>query len=686
MTAAKSFSPTSIAAGQTSTLTITITNKPPPGNPGNLSFTDTYPAGLVNAAAPAVTNTCGGTATAAANGNTLTLSGATTLSGNTSCTITVNVTSNTPATYSNSVTVASVSSGSSTASATLTVTPAAAVGSFNAFETGTAAGAISGQIYTKLAGVAFSLDVAAVSGGAQSAGFTGAVTVDLLGNSVTGIALDAQNCPISYTVVQTISPNPTITGGRSTVNFAAVPTAWQDVRVRIRYPAVSPTVTSCSTDNFSIRPQAFSVTSINATNMNNTGTPTLAAGVAVLNLTATAVAGYNGTPQVDNTQVIGSPVAGAIGGAFAAAPVTSGVAVGNTFSYSETGNFGLNANAVFDSGFTSVDQPNDCVTGFSNTQSAGKYGCSIGSNAIPLTIGASGFGRFIPDHFETVVSQVAGVPMNCIAGLSCPALFNGMVYSGQAYTANVHAKNAAGAVTQNYDNTAGYSRQVTLNAAVSAGGSLSAAGTISSGATVTAGAFKNGSTILGTPALPAFTFTVKPSSPANIYLRATDTDGVTSLLPAPNSANSVEGGVAVVSGRLNISNAYGSELLALPVNVAAQYWNGSAWVTSGTDSVTTLNASLVSSSNWTNFTPGNWQKLFAASTWGTGATSVIPATAVFTLANGVGSFTLTAPGAGNTGSVDITPNAPAYLLPGNTARAAFGVYKGNPNFIYQREN
>lgn len=614
ITTTKSFSPATVAAGQNSTLTITIVNAPPPGNPGNLSFTDTYPAGLVNAATPAVTNTCGGTVTAAPNANTLSLSGATTLSGNASCTITVSVTSSTPNTYTNSVTVSSTNSGTSAAIGILLVTPSAAVGSFNAFETSTAAGATSGQIYTKLAGVAFSLDVVAVSGGAQSSGFTAAVTVDLLGNSVTGIALDAQNCPTSYTVLQTVSPNPTITGGRSTVSFAAVATAWQDVRVRVRYPTSSPTVTSCSTDNFSIRPAAFSVTSTNANNVSKTGTPAIAAG-AGFNLTATAITGYNGTPQIDNTQIIGSPVAGAIGGTFTAAPVATGVATGNAFSYSEAGNFGLNANAVFDSGFTSVDQPNDCAAGFSNTLSAGKYGCGIGSTAVPLTIGASGFGRFIPDHFETVVSQVAGVPMNCPSGLSCPALFNGMVYSGQAYTANVNAKNAAGTVTQNYDSTAGYSRQVTLSAASSVGGGISAAGTISSGATVAAGAFRNGTTTLGTPASPAFTLSAAPASPANIYLRATDTDGVTSLLPAPNSANSVEGGVTVASGRLNVSNAYGSELLALPVYVTAQYWNGTAWVTSSTDSATALNASLVSASNWTNFTPGNWQKLFPASTW-----------------------------------------------------------------------
>src|SRR5262249_27051935 len=94
--------------------------------------------------------------------------------------------------------------------------------SFNAFETSTAPSAITGVIQTKVAGVAFSLDVVAIAGGAQISGFNDQVIVDLLGNTVTGIGLDANNCPTSFTVVQTVSPNPTITAGRSTVAFTAV--------------------------------------------------------------------------------------------------------------------------------------------------------------------------------------------------------------------------------------------------------------------------------------------------------------------------------------------------------------------------------------------------------------------------------------------------------------------------------
>jgi hypothetical protein len=37
------------------------------------------------------------------------------------------------------------------------------------------------------------------------------------------------------------------------------------------------------------------------------------------------------------------------------------------------------------------------------------------------------------------------------------------------------------------------------------------------------------------------------------------------------------------------------------------------------------------------------------------------------------------------GAADVSLNAPAWL-PSNAARATFGVYKGNNEFIYLREN
>lgn len=90
-TVAKVFSPATIGKDQTSTLTVTLSNSNAAAISG-AAFTDTYPASLVNAATPNLTNTCGGTATAVAAGGTLSLTAGTIPAGD-SCTISVDVTS-----------------------------------------------------------------------------------------------------------------------------------------------------------------------------------------------------------------------------------------------------------------------------------------------------------------------------------------------------------------------------------------------------------------------------------------------------------------------------------------------------------------------------------------------------------------------------------------------------------------
>jgi MSHA biogenesis protein MshQ len=178
----------------------------------------------------------------------------------------------------------------------------------------------------------------------------------------------------------------------------------------------------------------------------------------------------------------------------------------------------------------------------------------------------------------------------------------------------------------------------------------------------------------------------------NVGIAPVDSDGVLAspynldaAYAAGNDHASI-GSTDVRYGLMKLTNAHGSELLQLPIAVTAQYWNGLNYATNIADSITTLNATMVTSANWTNLTAGNWQKLSTASTWAAGATSVVPATASVVFVNGVSSFKLAAPGSGKTGSVDMTTNAPAYLLTNTAARATFGVYKGANEFIYQREN
>ena len=91
-TVTKVFSPAPIGKGQTTTLTVTLTNSNTTAITG-AAFSDTYPADLDNAATTNLANSCGGTATAVAGADSLSLSGGTIPAGG-SCEISVDVTSN----------------------------------------------------------------------------------------------------------------------------------------------------------------------------------------------------------------------------------------------------------------------------------------------------------------------------------------------------------------------------------------------------------------------------------------------------------------------------------------------------------------------------------------------------------------------------------------------------------------
>lgn len=280
-------------------------------------------------------------------------------------------------------------------------------------------------------------------------------------------------------------------------------------------------------------------------------------------------------------------------------------------------------------------------------------------------------GRFFPDHFDAAVVATATLPMPCPANLTCPVLYDGLVYSGQPFSVQVTARNLASGTTANYDGALGFSKAVTLTAWDALGGAAQnpGNGVLGSNA-VAAAAFGSGvATLTDTP---AYTFDASPAAPTDIYVRATDTDGVTSLRATP-----VEGGVKVASGRVKIGNAYGSELLQLPMSATVQYYDGTSWSTSLTDSVTSLTLGL---SNYQCKTGCAW------------TTAPIPASGQ--VIAGILSFQLSQPSGGGTGSVDASINAPDYLLagsngaganPSKAGRATFGVYKGNREFIYLRE-
>jgi uncharacterized repeat protein (TIGR01451 family) len=121
----KAFSPATVLPNAASTLTITLTN-PTSLAMINAAFMDTLPLGLVVAASPAVTNSCGGSITANAGTGVVSLTGGTIGPVNI-CTVSVNVTAATGGTYINTIAAGalSTSGGANAASASATLTVAA---------------------------------------------------------------------------------------------------------------------------------------------------------------------------------------------------------------------------------------------------------------------------------------------------------------------------------------------------------------------------------------------------------------------------------------------------------------------------------------------------------------------------------------------------------------------------------
>ncbi len=466
-----------------------------------------------------------------------------------------------------------------------------------------------------------------------------------------------------------VAPNPT-PAVPFTFNYSDV----GQINLWARYPTTGTATVTGSSGAFVVKPGGFILSNIKQTAAPNLANPA-AAGAAgakfvkageafTVTVTATTSGGV-ATPNFgkeatpESVKISSSLLTGlgltanpAISGSFGT--FTNGVATGTVFTWGEVGIINL-------------------------TPSMGDGDYLGAGDTIGTTTG--NVGRFYPDHFDTAVNLAAGVPMPCPSGLLCPAAYNGFVYSGQPFSLTVTAKNASSVATTNYAAANSFAKATALSVFDGKGSATAIPVAVGTLGVPSVSAFVSGTL---TDTTEKFIFTSTPTVPTDIYVRAIDTDGASSLQTVP--VNSVEGGVKVVNGRLKIDNALGSELLQLPIKLTAQYWDGSGYVLSTTDNATALNVSAVSSASWTNLTISNWQKQPATSAWAAGSTTVVPATASVLLANGVGGFKLTAPGANKTGSVDMILNAPAYMLPSNKARATFGAYRGGKELIYMREN
>ncbi|MBV8500796.1 MAG: hypothetical protein JO006_03680 [Paucibacter sp.] len=319
---------------------------------------------------------------------------------------------------------------------------------------------------------------------------------------------------------------------------------------------------------------------------------------------------------------------GAVTGSFTGnvGSFASGVATSSNLNYSEVGKIDLNA-----------------------TLTSGSYlGSGLTANG---STGATGAVRLSPDHFTTQVTQ------GCASG--------GFTYSGQPFTLLITAWNGATtpAKTRNYDGstttTPNFAKAQTLSDAGNAG-----VGSFGGTASVAASAFSAGVATLTTP---AYTFTTAKTVPTTITVRSTESIGGDGI----SSAGFTEGTVPLRSGSLVLRNAYGAELLPLPMKLEADYWAaGGYWAANGADSCTTLlsaGVTLDASSYQGNLSAGNTQ---------------FSPMGPYALASGHGTLTLSPPGTGHSGSVNVninnaTAGVPWFGTALEVGKATFGLRKAS---------
>ena len=560
---------------------------------------------------------------------------------------------------------------------------------FDAVEVGAAPAT---KLFTKLVGVGFSVDIIALnSSNGISSAYTGTVTVKLVDASTGGGICS------SMLVLQNISVT-SFKSGRMTVSLT-YSNAARNVRIRVNDASAG--VTACSTDNFSIRPTGFTSINSTMTNSSSVGTPSAVAGSGAFAMTAdTGLAGYDGTPKIDNTALqahSGAIQNGNLIGVFAAA--SSGAASASSLIYTEVGNFrmlgsiptiGDNlARGIYDDSFTAVDA-GDCTNDFSNTLTGGKYGCKFG-----ITANSAYFGRFYPASFTLTISSL--IP-------ACSAV-SGFTYMGQSFTATatIQALNGASTplITKNYNGI--YANGTALFAAVNNNNGVD----LSSRLTIPAGTWTAGIYTLNTTAaifsLPTTAIAdaswgpfdgmligVRIADPDGITLNARDMNPTTSGTCISCTHKALSAATRMRLGRLRMSNAYGSELLTLPIPIEAQYWSSTYYSINTLDSCTNIPAS--------SFIYSNFQAPLTACATHTSLTGV--------MSNGRATNNLTAPGSGNSGSVNLSintstsasgstctsggPAVPAtaanfsWFVNSPSAKATFGIRK--TKLIYLREN
>ncbi|TBO31458.1 hypothetical protein EYS42_09515 [Aquabacterium lacunae] len=217
-------------------------------------------------------------------------------------------------------------------------------------------------------------------------------------------------------------------------------------------------------------------------------------------------------------------------------------------------------------------------------------------------------------------------------GVSGVKACGAFTYLGQPFPVQVTAQNTNGDTTANYTGAyATHDVQVSYN-----GSALTIPRSdFSSSATSTASSAR-----AFTVPLPAAGTLQSPFDSVSVAVQGLDTAGVGAVIASTTQTLS---GLNLRQGRIRLSNAYGSEKSTLSMPVQLQYWTGKSWAPAADDTCTTT--SLLPMNGF--LTSNNRSHKGGVQVLTTGGNAL-------TLASGNGALKLTAPGAKNTGTVDVT--------------------------------
>lgn len=588
----------------------------------------------------------------------------------------------------------------------------------NAFEPDTPAGTtFDGIIRTKIAGAPFDLDIVMIDDGEVDEDFDRPVDVWLLDASDDSGALDSVGCRDSWTPIQNAGSIGfgDVAGGRATLSGIQENEAWRRVRVMIEqtFPPGQAGVRGCSVDAFAIRPDAFVDVRVTHEDWETPGTAdtldqTDPAGGTVhkagrpFSIEATAVNALGGvTERYDGSQELTlsveciDPGGGCFTGTISADDwnANDGIVQTDSAEYDEVGAFEL---VLEDREFSSIDA--------TDSTEAERF---IVSDAVDV-------GRFVPDHFTLhpgALGNRAGDP-------ECGGDFT---YIGEPFRVSFILRARPftddpdnDAVTRNYQGT--FARLDPADGL----GSMAFAALDEDSETDLTDRLEPVEPDIGWSegeGTATALVTVGRETPENPLLEViagvdlTDDDGITipsetyNLDPGDTGTDThaavTDDTTELRFGRLLLDNAAGSELAALDLPLHVQYWHDDVWRTNEDDGCTAIAIDATDELRLIADSGDESDGTETVSLAGGGETGIDPdqlADGEVVLDEGRGVFTLTAPGAGNIGWVEIVLDLDVrypYLRDdldedgewedSPSARATFGIFRGPDNRIQIRE-